>query len=173
MADQIQLYHDLTAFYLDGEAKLRSEIDRLNQQVAQLKQKLESKESELRAEGRRQYSFGYDKGRREGDKEGYERGYQEAVDKAEWVYDLQIGDEGEALRALNLANDLYHKVFTICIRFYQRGWTEARKQYVVMYHCCECRKIIEVTGKNAKKAAGQYMEDHSWGHKECLEGKGK
>ena len=172
MNNQIQLYHDLTTFYLSTEEQLRCEIARLNQQLATLEQKLKERESELRAEARRQYFIGYEQGRRQGDKVGYDRAYHEAINKAEWVFDFKgVTNEVEALKALNLDSDLHEKVFDICERFYERGWTVARKEYAVTYQCCECRKIIELTSKDAKKAARQYMEEHKWGHKSCVEGK--
>ena len=172
MNNQIQLYHDLTAFYLSTEEQLRSEIARLNQQLATLEQKLKERESQLRAEARRQYSIGYEQGRRQGDKEGYDRGYHEAIKKAEWVFDFEgISNDEEALKALNLESDLYEKVFDICEKFYESGWAAARKEYTVTYHCCKCRKIIEVDTKAEKEAIKKHMEESKWGHKSCVEGK--
>lgn len=162
MNTQIELYHNLTAFYLGPEQELRREIE-------ELKQKITAGEQRSRETASREHRLGYERGRREGDKEGYERGYQESIENAEYIYALGIiKDEIEALNSLNLPRELHSQVFDICHRFHQSGWTAARKLYAVTYHCCTCHKIIELNTKNERKAATDYMEEHKWGHAACI-----
>ena len=52
---------------------------------------------------------------------------------------------------------------------YRKGYAEAERTYKVTYPCSVCRKTIELTSKEAKRAANQYMQQHGWGHKECHE----
>ena len=71
MENQIQVYHDLTAFYLGTEQQLQAEIANLRQQIAPLEQKLEERKMELKAEAKRQYSLGYENGNKQGIKVTY------------------------------------------------------------------------------------------------------
>lgn len=153
MENQIQLYHDLTAFYLSTEQQLQAEIASLRQQTATLEQRLKEGKVELKAVAKSQYSLGYENGNKQGNKEGYNRGYQEAIDKAELVYEPEDLADGK----LNIE------------KAHQRGWLKARKLYLVTYPCCRCRKIIEVSLKNEKEAIKECMKH--WGHRSCLEKK--
>lgn len=46
---------------------------------------------------------------------------------------------------------------------------EAKKTYMVTFLCRKCGKPVAITSKQAKEAAGKYMTEHGWGHKECYE----
>jgi hypothetical protein len=46
---------------------------------------------------------------------------------------------------------------------------EAKKIYMVTFLCRKCGKPVAITGKQDKEAAGNYMTEHGWRHKECRE----
>jgi hypothetical protein len=46
---------------------------------------------------------------------------------------------------------------------------EAKKTYMVTFLCRKCGRPVAITSKRAKEAAGKYMTEHGWGHKECCE----
>ena len=50
---------------------------------------------------------------------------------------------------------------------YKKGYADAALRYKVVYHCNVCRKEMEVTHENEKKAVNQFMLEHGWGHNEC------
>ena len=50
------------------------------------------------------------------------------------------------------------------------GYEEAKKLYAVTYLCGGCGKPIVMVNPEAKKAAGRYMAEHGWRHKECHKG---
>ena len=55
---------------------------------------------------------------------------------------------------------------------YDEGWekgiSEAVELYMVIYPCSVCRKGIEVTTDEEKKAIRTYMREHGWGHSDCI-----
>lgn len=167
MDSQIDFYHNLSAFYLGPEQELKAEIAQLKQKLADEKKESQRKENELRDRAYRERRFGHQEGYQEGDKAGYERGYEESIEEAQGVFDFDIKDEIEALKALTLPQELYSRILDICHVSYQRGWTAARKLFAVTYHCTHCRRIIEVNTKDEKRAARSYLEEHRWQHKTC------
>ena len=50
---------------------------------------------------------------------------------------------------------------------YKKGYAEAARLYMVTYPCCICGKMLMVTSGDEKEAIKKYMQEHSWGHKEC------
>lgn len=168
MDSQIDLYHNLTAFYLGPEQELRAEIEQLKKKASDAEERVRKTENEARDRTLREYHRGRQRGHEEGSKEGYDRGYQESIESAEYIYDLNIKDELEALNSLNLPRELHSQVFDICHRFHQSGWTAARKLYAITYRCCGCRKTIELNTAKEKEAARKYMEENGWGHASCL-----
>ena len=50
---------------------------------------------------------------------------------------------------------------------YEEGFDEAKRKYLVAYRC-RCGRPIEVTSENVKAAAGKYLEEHGWGHGDCI-----
>ena len=49
------------------------------------------------------------------------------------------------------------------------GYDYAERRYKVTYRCSVCRKVMEVTEEDEKKAIEQYMREQGWGHGECHE----
>jgi len=49
------------------------------------------------------------------------------------------------------------------------GYELAESEYKVTYPCSICRKSIEVTTDEEKKAIAKYMCEHGWGHADCIE----
>lgn len=54
---------------------------------------------------------------------------------------------------------------------YKRGYTEAERTYKVTYPCKVCRKLLTATSTKERQAVGQYMQEHGWGHGECVQGR--
>ncbi len=54
---------------------------------------------------------------------------------------------------------------------YDKAAQGAHELFAVTYRCSVCGKIIEIESDEAKKAAGEYMTEHGWGHTDCVEGK--
>ena len=52
---------------------------------------------------------------------------------------------------------------------FARGFEEAEGLYGVSYRCAVCGQPIRVSGQEAKAAAGKYMTEHGWGHRQCHE----
>ena len=51
---------------------------------------------------------------------------------------------------------------------FQRGFNEARRQFVVMYRCVICGGPIEVTTAQEKQDIVEYMRSERWGHGGCI-----
>ena len=173
MDNQIEVYHNLTAFYLGPEQEMRAEIEELQKKLADTEEKLRKTKDESSYRANREWWRGQENGNKkgflEGSKEGYDKGYQESIEAAELIYALGLPQkELEALDSLGLTDKLRSKILDIYFRALQRGWLEARKIYAVTYHCCECRKIMEVETEKERGAAREYMEKHRWGHAACF-----
>jgi len=52
-------------------------------------------------------------------------------------------------------------------RYRKAGYAEAERLYKVTFPCPGCGQVITVTGNEAKEAAGRFMNEHGWAHKEC------
>jgi len=52
---------------------------------------------------------------------------------------------------------------------YNDGYRRAELEFKVTYACNVCGKLIVVSTRTEKEAIKQYMEEHSWGHRECHE----
>jgi hypothetical protein len=52
---------------------------------------------------------------------------------------------------------------------YQEGYKQAEQRYKVIYPCCICGQGIEIASDKEKRCAAQYMQEHDWGHTDCLE----
>jgi len=52
---------------------------------------------------------------------------------------------------------------------YAEGFAEAERLYKVTYPCCICGETIEITSREAKQAASEYMRKSGWGHIACHE----
>ncbi len=168
MENQIQLYHDMTAFYLDTERELQAEITRLTQELGDVKQQAAQKESQLKAEARQQWASGVLRGKADGDRQGYERGYQEAIRNGAW--EINLGDFEQEIKAvdeLNLGDDMPEKVRGICERLFQCGYIAARARYSVTYPCARCGQLIEVSSEAEKFAIRQHMKEIKFGHMDC------
>lgn len=55
---------------------------------------------------------------------------------------------------------------------HRKGYAEAECLYKVTYPCSVCRDMLTVTGRAEKEAIRQYMQEHRWGHRACIEKKG-
>ncbi|MBI4201202.1 MAG: hypothetical protein HY531_02805 [Chloroflexi bacterium] len=53
---------------------------------------------------------------------------------------------------------------------HKKGYAEAERTFKVTYPCQVCRKTITVTSTKEKEAIQQYMQEHGWGHAECIKG---
>jgi len=51
---------------------------------------------------------------------------------------------------------------------FERGYTEAKKTYGVIYACSKCGKSIVVNSPDEKKAIASYMRANGWAHGACL-----
>lgn len=72
------------------------------------------------------------------------------------IFEVQAKEQGEARKQGHAEG-------------YRNGYAEAERLYKVTFPCSVCREIIELTSGEAKQAASEYMQQHSWGHKECYE----
>ena len=52
---------------------------------------------------------------------------------------------------------------------YNKGYLTAQIKYGVTYRCSECGEVLEITASEEKKAVLQYMKEHGWGHRKCVE----
>ena len=48
------------------------------------------------------------------------------------------------------------------------GYADAERVYEVTYACNVCKRTLAVTSQAEKEAIKSYMEEHGWGHDECL-----
>ena len=51
---------------------------------------------------------------------------------------------------------------------FQRGFNNARRQFVVTYRCAICGGPIEVTTGREKQEIVEYMRSEGWGHGGCI-----
>ena len=49
-----------------------------------------------------------------------------------------------------------------------RGYLSAQFHHGVSYHCSVCGKSVNISTPEERKAAAEYMEEHRWGHGECI-----
>lgn len=52
---------------------------------------------------------------------------------------------------------------------FQKGYDKAKVDYLVTYQCALCGKPRELTGPKEKMAVAEYMAEHKWGHRECVQ----
>jgi predicted CopG family antitoxin len=52
---------------------------------------------------------------------------------------------------------------------YKKGYAEAESAFKVTYPCSVCGRQLTVTSQDEKEAIRGYMQEHSWGHRECHE----
>ena len=52
---------------------------------------------------------------------------------------------------------------------YREGYAEAEHIYKVTHPCCICGETLEITSREAKQAASEYMRKSGWGHIACHE----
>ncbi len=51
---------------------------------------------------------------------------------------------------------------------YAIGYADAEDTFKVTYPCKVCREILAVTSTKEKEAIKEYMQEHGWGHAECI-----
>ena len=53
---------------------------------------------------------------------------------------------------------------------WNKGYSEAKKNYQIWYYCAVCGERIDVEpNSDSHKAMMGYMKEHRWGHKSCHE----
>lgn len=51
---------------------------------------------------------------------------------------------------------------------FARGFLSAQYHHSVFYKCSGCGGTIEIRTAEEKKAVAQYMQEHGWGHVDCI-----
>lgn len=51
---------------------------------------------------------------------------------------------------------------------FARGYLSAQFHHGVSYKCSVCGQFIDISTPKEKKFAAQYMQEHGWGHPECI-----
>lgn len=55
---------------------------------------------------------------------------------------------------------------------YANGYSKAKKDWGVTYKCSICGGTMWLHSPQEKKEAAQYMKEHGWAHRECLQKSG-
>ncbi len=90
----------------------------------------------------------------------------EVVKKVEGKSNADIFKDGLGLNEVKIRAEK-----EISVEAYSEGWDDgyeaAQDEYMVTFPCRVCKKPIEITSPEAKKAVRKYMIEHGWAHADC------